>query len=271
MFTITIKYCGGLGNQLFQIFAIISYSLDTKNKAAVVYSETSPSITKRQTYWDTIFSEFKNFSLPNTGYYILHEPFEFTYTKIPVIEDNVILSGYYQSYKYFYHNFTSIITQLKIREKQEDVREEFTESYLKKNANDQKIVSIHFRLGDYKHLKHAHPILPITYYSSALKTIKDINTKVLCFCEKEDIDTVVCMLNTLNIENVSIVSADVPDWKQMLLMSLCDYNIIANSTFSWWGAMFNANQHGIIYPSHWFHQATPTDLIPPEWKMVSIK
>jgi len=60
------------------------------------------------------------------------------------------------------------------------------------------------------------------------------------------------------------------DWQQMLLMSCCNHNIIANSSFSWWGAYFNVNPTKIIcYPSIWFgpkmSDVVVTDLFPDEW------
>ena len=270
-FNATIEYCGGLGNQLFQIFTLLSYSIDTGKNATLVYSDKSPSVTTRPTYWSTIFSEFKNFSNTNTGIKI-QEMSGFIYHPIPDVINNVILSGYYQSYKYFSNNFNSICDTLRIRDKQASIQTEFSESYLKRDYSSQKIVSVHFRLGDYKRLQQYHPILPLIYYSNSLKFINNAigdSIKILCFCEKEDVETVSNVVSGLELANYQIVSSDIEDWQQMFLMSLCDWNIIANSTFSWWGAMFNKNQENIIYPSNWFHTKTPVDLIPRTWKMVS--
>ncbi len=64
----------------------------------------------------------------------------------------------------------------------------------------------------------------------------------------------------------------IPDWQQMLLMSVCDHNIIPNSTFSWWGAYFNANPSKIIcYPSIWFGPGVShdtRDLCPKSWTKI---
>jgi hypothetical protein len=64
------------------------------------------------------------------------------------------------------------------------------------------------------------------------------------------------------------------DWEQMLLMSCCHHNIIANSSFSWWAAYFNFWSDKIIcYPSVWFGEVSKIntkDLCPPEWNRISV-
>ena len=65
----------------------------------------------------------------------------------------------------------------------------------------------------------------------------------------------------------------IPDWQQMLLMSICNDNIIANSTFSWWGSYFNENPDKIVcYPGVWFGpkltQNNTVDLFPEDWKKI---
>ena len=71
------------------------------------------------------------------------------------------------------------------------------------------------------------------------------------------------------------VSDEIPDWKQLLIMSNCDHNIIANSTFSWWGAYFNLKTDKIIcYPSIWFgnnlQQHNINDMCPTFWTRIDI-
>ena len=73
---------------------------------------------------------------------------------------------------------------------------------------------------------------------------------------------------------------DILDWKQMVLMSCCNSHIIANSTFSWWGAyMNNSNDKIVCYPSKWFgkaiidseyHDDYVKDIFPSEWIKISI-
>lgn len=141
-------------------------------------------------------------------------------------------------------------------------------------------ISMHFRLGDYKTLQHCHPVLPIEYYRRALAETSSQSSnktyKVLYFCEKEDNGEILAMIRVLTPEfsNMRWVKVDdsICDWKQMLLMSCCHHNIVANSTFSWWGAYFNEHPYKIVcYPGPWFGPSLShdtRDLCPPDWKKI---
>ena len=149
------------------------------------------------------------------------------------------------------------------------------------------MISMHFRLGDYKKLPDYHPILPLEYYTQSLKKIFEVlnqgkeekihesrKMKILYFCEKEDNEDAQVKITILQKEfpNVEFIKAEdsIEDWKQMILMSCCKYNIIANSSFSWWGGYFNNDKDKIVcYPKVWFgHKLTHhnlNDLFPRSW------
>jgi hypothetical protein len=71
-----------------------------------------------------------------------------------------------------------------------------------------------------------------------------------------------------------MIDFNISDWQQLLLMSLGKHNIIANSTFSWWGAYLNTSPERIVcYPDSWFGIKQKSinntkDLFPPDWKKV---
>jgi hypothetical protein len=129
-------------------------------------------------------------------------------------------------------------------------------------------VSMHFRLGDYVSIQQYHPVMSIKYYINALRLMIDrLSTdqfRVIYFNESQDQSTVNVSIKVLSktFPNLVFVQADLSeDWEQMLLMSVCNHNIIANSSFSWWGAYFNANPDKIVccpdimtewcHPSNW--------------------
>jgi hypothetical protein len=136
---------------------------------------------------------------------------------------------------------------------------------------------MHFRLGDYNNIQESHPVMPYEYYSNALRYIlscrKQISYRVLYFCEKDDIidvsNTVALLMK--EFPNVEFIKVDdiIDDWQQMLIMSCCNDNIIANSSFSWWGSFFNRNENKIVcHPCKWFGpnlNHDTVDLFPSDW------
>jgi hypothetical protein len=97
----------------------------------------------------------------------------------------------------------------------------------------------------------------------------------LYFCEDEDICEVENNISYLSKKfsdyTFERCNSSLSDWEQMLLMSLCNHNIIANSSFSWWSAYFNEWENKIIcYPYLWFNNKNleTKDLCPKEWKKI---
>ena len=295
----TILSCnlmGGLGNQLFQIFATISLSLSTGKVFLFPYSNTLTTGMTRPTYWHTLLDGLLNnttwktaesdnpriFSLPEIG----EKGFE--HDEMVIIRANLekkpaCMHGYFQTYKYFEKHYETIIQLIGLRAKQEAIRNKTTlmNGQIRPNVslggNNTPIVSLHFRLGDYVSKQSHHPIMSIKYYVGALtRIIDEIGTetfRVIYFGEKDDESTIKVCIQILEkkFPYLEFVKADLDeDWEQMLLMSLCDHNVIANSSFSWWGAYFNKNPNKIVcYPTTWFGPAmrnhNTKDLCPPSW------
>ena len=153
---------------------------------------------------------------------------------------------------------------------------------------DRYTVSMHFRLGDYKHLQDYHNVLPFEYYEKSVRHImseldsrtNEKKVRILYFCEEEDHATVLQNIERLqtlfpNIEFAHVPS-DIDDWKQLLLMACCDSNIMANSSFSWWGAYLNQHDEKMVcYPSVWFGPRLShnimTDMCPRAWGWMRIE
>ena len=276
---ITCNLCGGLGNQLFQIFTTISYAIKSKNKFYFLDSEISPSITKRYTFWNSLLYKLKPFLVEAVvqDSKIVKQP-DFTFNEIEISElmdnNNICLEGYFQSYKYFQSHYDTIYKMLDIDKQKKTILP---------LSNLENTISLHFRLGDYKALQWCHPIMTYEYYKKAISFIQNKDTtvrNVFFFCEEEDIETVMVTVNLLikDFHNLFFIRASnsLSDWEQMLLMSCCNHNIIANSSFSWWGAYFNSNPNKIVcYPETWFGPTIPEstktqDLCPMEWNKIGV-
>ena len=281
---ITCNLMGGLGNQIFQIFATINYAIKNKKHFGFLNVKTLGEnyTTVRYTFWNTFFSKLKPFlkdSFDN-GYQVNEK--QFSYDELPdirMIKENILLFGYFQSYKYFQENYALICRIICLDKMKEDLLLK-----LKLKKEDLKsVISMHFRMGDYKLAPHFHPLATHLYYERALEyiSVKISSTtefKVIYFCEDPDVNDVLNIINSLEqkFKNYKFVRGDnsLADWEQMLLMSCCNHNIIANSSFSWWGAYFNSAEDKIVcYPSVWFGAVANNntkDLCPPTWTKIQV-
>ena len=277
---ITCNIIGGLGNQLFQIFTTISYAIQTRNVFYFYETEFTGGVgttNKRDTYWNNFLSKLKLFlrkEFPPLK--IIHET-NFEFNQIPltnIIGKDICLHGYFQSYKYFQSTYKTIYRLLNIDNHKQNVNKLVKDNGISINLED--TVSLHFRLGDYKKLQDTHPLMTDDYYKRALEHIfihKQNVTNVLFFCEDEDIDEITVRIHNLQLLFPQVefkrASNVLKDWEQMILMSCCKYNIIANSSFSWWAAYLNSNEDKIVcYPSTWFGPSVNhniKDLFPEEW------
>jgi hypothetical protein len=269
---ITCDLRGGLGNQLFQIFTTIAYALEHNRTFGFLNAETlgGESSTKRQTYWNSFLNPLKFFLFQKLPEYIVQvreSGFQYGKLAAPPTAENVMLVGYFQSYKYFDAFKDTLFRFIRLEHHQKDPK-----------YGDNARVSMHFRIGDYKHLGHFHPIMSLEYYHKALLHIVEASKKsdhhVLYFCEDGDLSEVSETISSLQIMFPECVferaSPSLTDWEQLILMSCCQHNIIANSSFSWFGAYFNQNKDKIVcYPSLWFcgHGAhiVTDDLFPGGW------
>ncbi len=272
---ITAYLMGGLGNQLFQIFATIAASMNFNVPFVFEYSTVLTSGVWRPTYWDNMLARLKIYTtanVHNNPNLRLFRENGFEYNTIHMQGPYTSLHGYFQSYKYFADQYNAIANMIGLSRLKQTIKDK-----TKVLSTNKETVSLHFRLGDYKDKQGHHPVLPIKYYINALREVPS-KSRVIYFCEDGDINTVQISVQVLaKIYNeMEFVRADVSeDWEQLLLMSVCNHNIIANSSFSWWGAYMNNNPNKIVcYPSIWFgimlsHNNTK-DLCPNTWTKISI-
>jgi hypothetical protein len=263
-------YCnlkGGLGNMLFQIAATKSFAIDRDNECSF------PNLKKHLEYLDSdnnhnpdlkhsmeYLKLFKNLNItpPIDGenVRVIHYPFEFI--DLEFNDKNVIVDGFFQSEKYFKHNRKEILKLIDFS----FIPKEYIEnkySFIK----NKKTTSIHIRRGDYVNFPNIHPTQSLEYYKQSIDILKDMTDLFIVF--SDDINW--CKEN-IKLENIIYID-DEKDYIELYLMSLCDNNITANSSFSWWGAWLNETPNKIVIgPLKWFGndiQLYTGDILPNNW------
>ena len=154
--------------------------------------------------------------------------------------DNIDIFGYYQTYKYFEHI-------------EDEIREDFTfdedlvkscKEFLEYTYVFRDVIALHIRRGDYVSNPN-HPSQPMEYYQRALEMLPDLDVIVFSddseWCKQQEI---------FSSDRFSISEGNTTD-ADLCLMSLCQYHVIANSSFSWWGAWL-AKSKKVIAPKNWF-------------------
>ena len=254
---------GGIGNVSFIVATTYCLALDNHDEA--VFSNNLSSITRRKNekwWFNTYFRKIKRGAPKNIK--VKFKEASFTYKKI-IYYPNMQVRGYFQSPEYFNHHRSEIIELFT------DYKQDIINSLLLKlDLLPGRKISLHIRRTDYVKLQHTHNVLPISYYKHAVVKMKELLGKeyedyiYLIFsddiewCKKQE------FLNKL--PDVNFVEDSDPLTKgpvevyQLYLMSMCDHNIIANSSFSWWGAYLNENpKKKVIAPNKWFAQKGPNN------------
>jgi len=237
---------GGLGNMMFQVAA--AYALAKKYNQTLLLNPNHVGTLHKapMEYKDSIFKKIELLSKPLEFFKISEE--SFSYRPLGSLDGNILLDGYFQSYKYFENC-------------QSEIRDLFSFKVDSKYDPKEK-VSVHIRRGNYAQLSQHHHNLSISYYLNAIEQFPDHNFLVL----SDDIKW--CKEQFLGSRYTFV--EETTDVEDLYLMSQCDHNIIANSTFSWWGAFLNKNPNKIvIYPDKWFGPANSNisteDLFPEDW------
>jgi hypothetical protein len=184
------------------------------------------------------------------------------------ISNDAYLDGYWNTEKYFKDIRPTLLKDFTVKTALSGKNKEAAEQITKTNS-----VSIHIRRGDYANnpsTRIAHGLLDASYYEKAFAYIhaRVDNPKVFIFS-----DDMPWVKNNLafNAETTYIDWNDAEHaYEDLRLMSLCKHNIIANSTFSWWGAWLSQNEHKIVIgPQKWFNQLKPSthtrDVMPESW------
>jgi hypothetical protein len=256
---------GGLGNQLFQIASVYEYADMYKKTPIFANVDYLPNQFnyERRTYWDTLFSGKLNvidINEYNKIYFNnLYEQQGFVYNKLPYINDNVKIIGYFQA-----HRYISEKTRIKMIELIYSNDTYMYNAYNKYNSiksyfgsvgnievDDDDMISFHVRRGDYVLLQNNHPLLDEKYYKEAYDISCKLSNKkrnVVVFSDdiawcKETFASKYDNIYFVELDNISI---------EFILMSLFKNNVIANSSFSWFASFISSYKDKIVIaPNKW--------------------
>lgn len=245
---------GRLGNQLFQVASTIGISKNNNHKYIFPH-------WKYSCYFQNILVQDSIFEINKESWTVLNYESSPIFNQIKLENTgNFNLRGYFQSEKYFIDHKDLITEVLTPKEK---ILNTLKEKYIE-ITNGKKTCSLHVRRGDYLKFSDYYNLLtPDNYYN---QSIDQFDNETLFLIFSDDLEW--CK-NTFKGDRFVFVEND-KDIKDLFFMSLCDNNIIANSSFSWWAAWLNNNKDKkVIAPEKWFgekyNHLSVEDLIPSTW------
>lgn len=288
MMTVTVRLIGGLGNQLFQyaaaralalrrgaqvkldLTAFESYGLRRYELASypiaagIATAEELQAIGKEQPASGLLARLVGQLKASRLHHY--REP---SYNFDPRLAEQplpLLMDGYWQSERYFLDFAGVLRAELTPQEPLEAVNAELAERIRATTA-----VSLHVRRGDYvsdAHTNAYHGVCSLDYYRAAVAHIRERVPEAQLFVFSDDHDWTRDNLKLdLPTSYVTANSAD-KGFRDLQLMSMCKHHIIANSSFSWWGAWLNPSPDKIVAaPKRWFAKGgnDTRDLLPPAW------
>lgn len=185
---------------------------------------------------------------------------------------DIYLDGYWQSPRYFEAIRDVLLKDLQLTSPLSSTATTFLKQIQESNS-----VSLHVRRGDYVKnptIAKEFGVCSLQYYKSAIATLckheEEPEEGRTFFIFSDDINWVIENLTEslpINAKAVMVTGANLKDTEELMLMSKCQHNIIANSSFSWWSAWLNQNPDKlVIAPTPWFDTTVyDKNLIPPSW------
>lgn len=288
---IIVKLIGGLGNQMFQY--AVSRNLAHKYNAELKLDIRSFKNYKLRNYSLGQFNIVENFVtladlshvLPRSEmpavrmlkYVIRNIPLvqHIDYVKekgdsfqqnILKLQDNVYLDGYWQSEKYFLDIEEIIIKEFSMVNSLTMASKDIADQ-----IKDCESVSIHVRRGDYvsnPETNSVHGVCGLEFYFKAIGMIREKIDNPCFFIFSDDPEWACCNIKP-DAPTIYVKHNDCSkDSEDICLMSMCKHHIIANSSFSWWGAWLSRNpDKTVIAPRRWFKQkeCNTNDRLPESW------
>ncbi len=288
-----VRFKGGLGNQMFQYALLKSLSMQERDvRASVGFYDKNPcqaSFCLKDVFPNVLFelvdenifeeiNEQWRIIKENTeelGYFLKDYRHRFfwveeqqgTYDEHIFETNNCVFVGYWQTDKYFRQIRKELLQDFCFNKG--DKKLDRLKEILLNNNN---YVSVHIRRGDYlKNPVIYGNICNERYYDMAMALVREnIDNPVFVFFS----DEIGWVKEHYKYRDAIYIEADMFEnyqtWYDMCLMSCCSCNIIANSTFSWWGAWLNQRpERKVIAPQPWFHQYEMPDICPDDWIRLS--
>jgi hypothetical protein len=290
---IVVKLMGGLGNQMFQYAAGRSlahiHKTDLKLDLSFLNADTKGAYTKRE-YALQIFTLDTNFAnseevnrfkklCENRYRRFLFRKLPFLFNRAYITESgagfhqeffgypvHTYLDGFWQSENYFSGIEDIVHNDFNLKQPLQGLNKDLADKITHVNS-----VSMHIRRGDYvmnESVLNFHGVCPPAYYKEGLEIIKQKEKNIELFVFSDD--AAWCKQNLLFDLPCTYIDHNQGDksFEDMRLMSFCKHNIIANSSFSWWGAWLNKNAgKTVIAPKKWFNdpKVQSPDIYPLNW------
>lgn len=277
---VIVRLQGGLGNQLFQYatgYAVASkHNMDLLVDASAypdlnnrVYALSSFLISGKLTTHSNIsllkrFSRFI-FIRTNSRQTLTEKHFHFD-SRVDEITGSVYLDGYWQSYRYFLQCREKLLKEFSMKK---PLSEQNQKTIRKIKSSES--VAVHIRRGDYfsnSTTNAYHGLCPLEYYQSAIDSLGKYLADPIFFIFTDDLDWIHTHFKIKAEMCIASNNNSLDPSEDLQLMAACKHFIIANSTFSWWGAWLGEYEHKrVIAPKKWFTDPSinTSDLIPSSW------
>lgn len=240
---------GQLGNQMFQYATILSVAKHKQVKFGI--SDNTAKIRQFQNLSCQIMQDDSEIQ------HVFHQNGFHYNEKIFDIDDNTDVIGFFQSPKYFQAHREQLKSEFRFNPQTfEDSRQ---------LINKPNICAVHVRGGDYLTKSAYHYTCSTRYYENAIAKMKERGFTHF-FVFSDDLEWAKTRIN--NAPNITFIQTSV--FQDMCMMTLCDGHIIANSSYSWWGAYLSDSKF-VIAPKTWFGPKGPQnwhDIYCDSWQLM---
>lgn len=288
---VIVRLMGGMGNQLYEYATAKALALKLNKKLIIdprpilaeapqrhydlgLYNLESEDFGTTLTQWlvrwvaSVRLGSFFKIIMPLAWSYQMVRDKEkgFDETLFHKNSKNIVIQGYWQSFKYFEAIRPTLLKEFTFKIEPNSINKTYLELIQSVNA-----VGIHIRRGDYVSnviANELHGLCTMSYYKKAINYINKTTYNPVFFIFTDDPDWAEANFNLVSNPHIIRHNIGSQDFEDLRLLSNCKHFIIANSSFSWWGAWLSLNEDKIVVsPSKWFNidEFPYDDRIPESW------